>query len=149
MGKVIPITKHTSKASLLPVFCSSQQGDRGSTNHLTWTQKNLSLDTRDSWNSSIQSPRASLKRYPAIGQHFSASPGRKDLEIRGLESKHRSKLSPTLHPTALEVLHIVNFQPQDPGGRNACLHRACFEACIQGFPPKKSLRSWNGIKIDH
>lgn len=146
MGKRIPITKHTSKVSLLPIFCSSKQGRWRLNKQPHCEHKYLSWDMQDSWNVFILSPKAFPKCCPTFisGQHFLAPLVRKDSEGK-LPGNYKQEQASSESPfqTALEVLHIMNFQPQNPGGKNNCLHRVYSEACLQGFPLQKfKIMKW-------
>lgn len=110
--------------------------------------KNLSWDVQDSWNLFIQPPRASQKCYPTIvsGQHFSASPGRKDLEIKvpgntGTSSRRLSTPASKRDVAYCEVSTARSWWQQDLSSESV-LRPVSKGSPLQKFKIVKWIQDW-------
>lgn len=84
-----------------------------------------------------------LEHHQSVNQHlFQDSTFSASWKERCLGTKHRNKLSQTLEP-ALEVLQMVNFQPQDPDGKNTFITESVSRPGSKGFPFQKfKIMKW-------
>lgn len=98
-GKGIPIPKRTARVSLLPVFCGSKQGRRrfNKPPHMN-TKISLGIcRTAETFPFSLPEHPQSATQQLSQGSTSQTLLGERTWKERRLETKHRTKLSQTLH----------------------------------------------------